>query len=349
MNVFGPITASRSWARLSLRGCVLLPIVLCGFASGQQPSQSQPRGSDQAETRSSATLPADTNIIQATYQCSNGLQTSKDCTITVTKKAFDALVQALDPGMTTANRQSLATEYSRLLIMAAEARQRGIDQQPEFQTLLQFTALQLMATRLVREINAAPEAVSAADVQKYLRDHRTDYREVSLDSIVVPAQPGRPGQGSVPAVERAQALHKRLLDGERFSAVQAEVNGSTVAESTVSRKPSWLRCTSLPEAQRSVCDLEPGQISNPIAEGQNYLIYRLESRRDLKPEDVGDDVRALLARQRTDQEIHRVRTPVSLLLDERYFGKLPKPDLAEKHGLHYPHVTTAPPETQHQH
>jgi hypothetical protein len=346
MNVFVPITVSPSWLRLSLRGCVLL-IVLSGFAKGQQPAQ--PSRSDGGEPRASATLPAETNIIQVTYQCPKQPQTSEVCSIAVTKKEFDALVQALDPGMTTANRQSLATEYSRLLIMAAEARHRGIDQQPELQTLLRFSALQLMATRLVREINAVPTLVTTEDVQKYLGEHRTDYREVLLDSIVLPAQSNGRDQGGVPAVERARALYKRLQNGEDFTVVKTEVNGSSAAKSASSDQRAWLRCGSLPESQRAVCDLEPGKISNPIAAGPNYLIYRLESRRDLKLEDVADEIRAFLARDRADREIHRVRTPVSLQLDERYFGKLPKPDLAEKHGLHYPAVTTAPPEVQHRH
>jgi hypothetical protein len=49
------------------------------------------------------------------------------------------------------------------------------------------------------------------------------------------------------------------------------------------------------------------------------------------------------------EEIQRVRTPVSLELDEQYFGKLPKADIANHHGMHFPNATTTTPAKTHAH
>ena len=97
-------------------------------------------------------------------------------------------------------------------------------------------------------------------------------------------------------------------------------------------------CRSLPEAHRQVCDLKPDEISNILADSTGYSIYRLESSRRRELNDVRDEIRSTLERQRVQDAIQKVRTPVSLDLDEQYFGKLPKPDLASHHGMHFPNA-----------
>jgi hypothetical protein len=81
----------------------------------------------------------------------------------------------------------------------------------------------------------------------------------------------------------------------------------------------------------------------------------MESRNSPPLDALHAEISETLARQRTEQELHKVRTPVSLELDESYFGKLPSPELAAQHGLHYPVANTISPskpnknKTQHQH
>ena len=271
--------------------------------------------------------------------------------VIVTKYEFDALVQALDPKMPAASRQSLAEEYARLLIMAEEARRRGIDQLPELQTMLKFSTLQVLATRLVREISAKPAQVSAADVEVYFRDHLADYQEVSLSRIFVPAKPNDTIQSSTEAVARAEVLHKRAVNGEDFAALQREITGEPrPGEAAPKIRIGPVPCLSLPEVLRSVCDLEQGEISAVHADTSGYFICRLESRRIRELDEVRDEIRATLERERTDYEIENVSRPVSLQLDERYFGKRPNSVLAHKHGVHMPAPNTAgPPSGTHLH
>jgi hypothetical protein len=293
-------------------------------------------------------LEPNTNVISIQYHCA---KSSAACSITVTGEQFHALVQALDPNMDEASRQSLAAEYSRLLIMAAEARRRHLDRSPELQTLLAFSKLQLLANRLVRDITVDPVRVSELEVEKYFRDHRREYHEVTLSRIFIPIPLKNMGPTAVSAADRAAALHKRAIAGEDFELLQREVS-ETPGGSNGRIGP--LQCRLLPEAHREACDLEPGKTSMPQADSLGYSIYRMESRRSSEFDDVRDEIRAMLERQRVEAEIHQVRTPVSLELDERYFGKLPQPapDLAIKHGMHYPTTNgTAPskPKKQHHH
>lgn len=291
-------------------------------------------------------LPEDAPVITVEYACA-AKSPSGSCTVTVSKKEFDALVAALDPRMPLANRQALATEYSRLLIMAAEAQRRNIDQSPQFETLLRFTTLQLLSTRLVREIDSNPPMVSPSQVENYFREHADDYREVLLSRIFVPS--ASTGEHAVSSdLARVEAIHARAVKGENFAGLQREAGTPGADDKVVSVGP--LRCGSLPEDHRQVCKLKTGEISLPVRDKFGYTIYKLQSGRSLRLDEVRGEITAMLQRQQVEGEIRKVRSPLALQLEPRYFGPLPNLDVAHKHGMHTPpSATPAGAASEHRH
>ena len=340
MRFFRPIFEHRGAPSRCLRFCTALVLGPAALLAQQTMSHhTHPAGS-------ATLLPEDGTVISIRYNCSTAPSGNVGtCEKVVTKRDFDALVRALDPNMSAAGRQSLATEYTRLLIMAAEARRRGLDQLPELKTLLDFSALQLLGARLVRDINGSLSPVSSDEVEKYFRDHGRDYQEVILSRIFVPAQGNGQSQDLTATAARAEQARTRAMSGEDFAILQREIK-----EASPNIQLGPMPCRSLPEAHRHVCDLKPGEISDTLIDRSGYSIYRLESRRRPELDNVRDEIRATLERQRVQEAIQSVRTPVSLELDEGYFGKLPKPDLASHHGMHFPNATTVPSQTHaHQH
>ena len=332
-----PISEHRSTPKRYLLICTALMLGPVGVLA-----QAPPHHSHQAN---SAAVPSeDRAIISIRYKCAEPSRDAGTCVKAVTKRDFDALVRALDPNMSADGRQSLAAEYSRLLIMASEARRRGLDQLPELRTLIDFSALQLLGARLVRDINGSVSPVSCDEVEKYFRDHGRDYQEVVLSRIFVPAHVNGESKDVMQAAARAEQVRTRAMSGEDFAALQHEIK-----EASPNIRLGPMPCRSLPEAHRPVCDLKPNEISNTLADSSGYSIYRLESRRRRELDDVRDEIRATLERQHLQEEIHEVRTPVSLELDEQYFGKLPKPDLASHHGMHFPNASTTVPAQTHAH
>jgi bifunctional DNA-binding transcriptional regulator/antitoxin component of YhaV-PrlF toxin-antitoxin module len=276
----------------------------------------------------------DDAIVTIRYNCAPAASGEKGpCAKTVSKHEFEALVRAIDPNMSIDARQSLAAEYSRLLIMAAEARRRGLDQLPELQTLVKFSELQILGARLVRDINASAPPISQEEIANYFRDHQRDYQEVTLSRIFVPDHSSRPNQHESQAAARAEQARTRATRGETFAALQSEIKD---ASSNTSLGP--MHCRSLPEAHRQVCDLQPGEISNILVDKSGYSIYRLESKRLRELDDVRDEIRATLERQHIQGQIQQFRTPASLELNQAYFGKLPESDVASHHGMHFPHA-----------
>lgn len=340
----GTRRALRSFGFLLL-GAGLLPAA----AGAQEPPPVQPE--DHAHHHSApAAAPAKrdpaSGVLKIRYRCPGETVAGQEpgtCVMVIQKNEFDALVRALDPDMPADSRLSLAADYSRLLIMAAEARRRHVDDQPEIAALLQFSTLQVLASRLVQEISARPSAVSDGDIERYFREHQRDYQEVSLIRVLVSSKPMDNGHNAVPPRERALALRARAAGGEDFAVLGLAAGSGSPEAAGSNGKLGPMPCQSLPEGHRQVCDLRPGEISAVLPDSLGFVFYRLESLRARTLEDVHGLIRSKLERQRTQEEIESIRTPLGLDLDEGYFGKLPTAHVANEHGMHFPATVTAPP------
>jgi hypothetical protein len=296
--------------------------------------------------KKSLDVPEKADVISIQSHCRTDSSSNNEpngCAVSVKRQEFDALIQALDPKMDAASRQSLAAEYARLLIMASEARRRGIDRSSVSETLLKYTALQVLAAQLVRDITANARPVSDEEVNAYFQNHARDYQEVVVSRIVVPAPPQRSKHRSLEPAALARAMRTRAIQGEDFTALQREISGIPSGGPEPNVRIGPLPCLALPETDRPTCDLKEGEISPVFTDKLGYFIYRLESTHNRRPDEVGDEIRAMLERQRVQREIETVRTPASLELDERYFGKLPSPDLAAAHGMHFPPAKNSTP------
>jgi hypothetical protein len=350
-------SAASHWTSQNRAVAILLATVLFGAAAAGQevaPAGARIQTGAQSEHSHVVSAPAahlpghtdaadETAVISVTYDCPGAKAVAEGrgvCSAAVSRREFDLLVRALDPNMPASSRQALAAEYARLVIMAAEARRRGFEHSQEFQTLLNFSALQLLSTRLVKEITSRSSDVSNEDVEVYFRTHRREFDEVLVSRIQLPGVPDHNTESRSQSAARAEAVRNRARKGEDPVILQREISGSSSTASAVSTGP--YSCASLPEAHRSVCGMNPGEVSDVLPDGRGYAVYRLESRRERETGEVREQIRTMLQRQRVQKELEAVRRPLSLDLNEAYFGKLPRPDVAHAHGMHFPASSNAP-------
>jgi hypothetical protein len=311
-----------------------LYILLVCFAStsafGQGSPELQLHQHHELAAKADQDLRGNSVVINVKHRCENP-SNGDVCSITITKDEFDALVNAIDRNMPVSSRQSLAEEYTRVLIMAAEARSRGVDKTPEVQTLVMFSTLQVLSTRLVRQITGHPHVITDDELQQYFEKHRRDYTEVVMSRIFVPLKPPHSNHPDLSAAARAALARRRILDGEDFSTVQYESSATTLERSVPNIRIGPILCSALSEPHRDVCDLRPGEISPVLSDTLGYVIYKIESLTIREIDQVRDQIRSILERDHINHEIERVRTPISLQLEERYFGKVPDISI---HGLH---------------
>jgi bifunctional DNA-binding transcriptional regulator/antitoxin component of YhaV-PrlF toxin-antitoxin module len=287
-------------------------------------------------------------------------KTGDSCKTVITKEQFEKLINALQPEMTPDVRRQLATAYSRMLVMAADAERRGLDKQPQYDETLRFARLQILSQRLSRDVQAESQKVPDADIEKYYKDNAGDYDQATLLRIFVPkskeilppksaavvpvsaakagAAAAKSGATEKPvdttARERAAQeamtrvasdLRARAMKGEDFEKLQKEafVRAGLRANAPPA-KMDKVRLTTLPAAHRPVLELKPGEISAVIDDPSGHYIYKLVRKKTLSLDAVKTEIRYALATQRYQEAMEAYQASPDL--NEDYFGfTLPTP------------------------
>lgn len=309
----------------------LIAVLSCLLAGGAALAQSNNlTGSNQKQGQPSEPVLILHSLCAASSSAAQA-NTEGSCQTVITKQDFDALMAALDPHMPESNRLVLATEYAKLLVLGNEAERLKLDQDATFKQLMAFTRLQLLERQLVRELEQQASAISQADIEQYYREHLASFEEGSFLKLYIPKQ------GNQPASEQAGTIQRRAAGGEDFDKLQQEV---WTAQGRPSGAPATqtgvIRRSNLPEAVQKIFDLKPGEVSGLITDGSGHYIYKLQSKRVIPEETVSGEIRTLMASQRLQDRISKLRSAVMISVNEEYFGALPSTEeLAKHHGMEH--------------
>lgn len=287
-------------------------------------------------------------VITVKGVCADGAKadapkTGESCKTVITKEQFEKLINALQPEMTPDVRRQLATAYSRMLVMAADAERRGLDKQPQYDETLRFARLQILSQRLSHDLQAESQKVPDADIEKYYKDNAGDYDQATLLRIFVPKSKEILPPKSAAATEKpvdttareraaqeamtrvASDLRARAIKGEDFEKLQKEAFvWAGLRANAPPAKMDKVRLTTLPATHRPVLELKPGEISAVIDDPSGHYIYKLVRKKTLSLEAVKTEIRYALATQRYQEAMEAYQASPDL--NENYFGfTLPTP------------------------
>jgi len=113
----------------------------------------------QLETKE-ADVPATAPIITIEGFCQD--PSAKPCQTVVTKADFEKLMHALDPNMQPQGRQSLADQYSKIVVMAGEAQKHNVESDARAQEVLRFVKTQVLANLYNQKLHDQAKEIPAA-------------------------------------------------------------------------------------------------------------------------------------------------------------------------------------------
>ncbi|SRR5579871_717230 len=326
--------------------CLVLLLGLPGWsqqkaAAPKPPTQEAPgRGAedDEKETlpQSAAAIGPDAAVITVKGLCpdSAASSASKTCETVVTRAQFERLAAAVRANAAVQKRQ-LATSYPRLMALAREAENRGLDKQQDFQERIAFSRLQILSQELLRNLQQEASKVPDADVEEYYRGNAGLFERATLERLTVPAirqteeAKGSPGPSDAQQKEKdkdamrqeAERLRGRAAAGDDFGALQQQAYG--FAHLNTPPPPTRLeraRRGSVPDAHQSVFDLKAGEISPVIEDAGGFYVYKLDSKETEPLSEVQAEIRKKLEEQRMRAMMQKVQDSVSSDLNQAYFG-----------------------------
>jgi hypothetical protein len=184
----------------------LAALLLCSMAVGQATSRSAAKPSSKAASapagaRSSngdnrTTVAPDAAVITIQGICdtpaakaaAGSAQPKSACKTVITRAQFEGLASALQPNMNPAMKRRLADLYPKMLVMAHEARKRGLENDPKYKEILQFAKLQILSQELSRSLKDESEKIPDADIEKYYKDNVSAFQQADMKRLFIPKE-----------------------------------------------------------------------------------------------------------------------------------------------------------------
>jgi hypothetical protein len=238
-------------------------------------------------------------------------------------------------------RKQLLDELIDLELLAAEARRRGLDKQPETQERVR----QMLREELLAQVRAtapSPHDISEADARKYYDEHRADFREPERRPVAHIAL------GS--ETEAKQVLEKALTatpaEWGKLVAEKSRDNQTKPSESLppelagdlgIVGPPGHPRGENprVPEPLRAaVFEIEKvgGVLSRPIAAGGSFHVVRMTGKTDARDRTFADadrSIRVALVQEKIrarEQELEaELKKKYPITIDEQQLAKIPLP------------------------
>src|SRR6478672_198872 len=163
--------------------------------------------------------------------CAEDATSSKpgnSCNKQVTRKDFERLMHALNPGGQTVSpngRQNLAQAYVEALAFADAARKAGTEDTEEFREVMFWVRLRTIADLYRRNLQEKYRTPEPEEIDSYYQQHLASFERVHLLRILVPREnfSGDKNEFDKKALAAAQAARTRAMNGEALEQIQKDV------------------------------------------------------------------------------------------------------------------------------
>ena len=347
--------------RLQPAACLFAVLIVADLALAQLAPSSPPppvpqkpqaapveRGEEEREGRAVAAprtsnLPPGTPVITINGVCETpkaGAPAGKSgCTTVITRAEFEKLADGLQPNMPPQVRKQLATQYPQILFMSQQAHKRGLEQNPHYLQMLNFTKMELLKLELERSLQEEADKVPEAEISDFYQKNSSNFEQTTFLRVFVPKTRATdpPKEGATPAEgdavrKRSEAemktvaedLHNRAVAGEDFDKLQKEAYEAAAVKATPPPTMNAnIRRGNLPGPQSPVFDLKPGELSGVLNDPTGYYFFKVVSKTTLPLAQAQDEIRTTLRTQRLQAMRQAMLSSVSADLNQDYFGDAP--------------------------
>jgi peptidyl-prolyl cis-trans isomerase C len=337
--------------RMSWLVCVLLGTLAWGQAAQSAPPATQaPNQPAPADT--SASVPADAPVLTITGVCAEkpaAASAGQDCKTIITKAEFEKLANALAPNASPQQKKQLASVLPRLMAMANQAKERGMDHTEQYTQTLEYVKMQVLSNQLQRKLQDEAADISDADMEKYYKDNPDAFEQFNLDRIFVPrtkqeaeatedddkdakltaeqkkakedAEKAKSQKSEEAMTKLADSLRARAAAGEDIAKLQKEAfdAGGMKIEAPTVNLPS-VRRSGLPQPHAGVFDLKPGEVSQVISDTGGHYIYKMNGKSTMPLDQAKNEIRGKIQNDRMREKMEKLNGSFSSVSNEAYFG-----------------------------
>ncbi len=261
-------------------------------------------------------------VITGACQTPPGEFAVRDCVRGVTRQEFEDLVAAVDPNSTPQSRQKLAEALGQIIILADEARKRGLPRDPQVHELIRLEQMRLLANLLLSRTMKQDAAISDTDVETFYQEHLRDYKQAEFLKIDIPT---KDPTGEPPEQDKAfaETIRSRCSAGEDPGKLEAEADQRSGHEVTAPADLKDRRPATFPADEQGLFDLKPGECSPAFAEGHAFVVYKAVAISTIPLAEARAQIVSALQAARVKSELETLKQQHAISLNGKYFGTEP--------------------------
>lgn len=256
-------------------------------------------------------------------------QPENSCSKQITRKDFERLMIALNPGGQTVSsngKQNLAQAYVEALAFEDAARKAGTEDTEEFREVMFWVRLRTIADLYRRNLQEKYRNPEPAEIDMYYQEHLGSFERVHLLRILVPRENSSGGDKNEfdkKALATAQAARARAVNGEAVEQIQKDVYaGLGLEQPPATDLGSYQRADFMEKEGADVFSLQAGEVSPLETEIKSYVIYKVASKETLKEDQVKADIIHEIAQQKYRDALKAVMDSTQADFNEQYFGRM---------------------------
>jgi hypothetical protein len=251
------------------------------------------------------------------------------CRTIITRAQFEKLAGVVAPNRPPQAAVQFAHFYSTQLLYAHKAHELGLDKDPNFDEILRFTYLQVLARTLTNHMQQQANAKADAEFEKYYQQHPEEFEQVQVLQISIPKQKDHPEQSDAAAPANvdtaaeaaamkveAEKIRSRAVAGENFEKLENEAYLFANAPND-SPDPDMGENTraEMEPFGKEVFALQPGQVSEVLSGTQAWHIFKVVSKHIMP----ADEARKKLSGKLMKEAMNSLNNSFKPQFNETYF------------------------------
>jgi peptidyl-prolyl cis-trans isomerase C len=254
----------------------------------------------------------------------------------ITRVQFEQILASLPDqqramAQTPAGRKRIAEQLSDMKVLAQEARQSNIDQNPRIQTQIALQGEQILANAEYQAL-ANTGKIDDAAMHAYYDAHKNEWEQLKARHILIafkgsPVKP-RPGQKELTeeeALAKAKDLRAKILAGAKFEELAKTESDDTGAAQQGGDLGSFGKGRMVPEFEKAAFAAEPGKVTEPVKSQFGYHLILVEAHStksfdEAKPE-IEQKMKNEVQQKAAQQGLEALKKKTTVVYNESYFGK----------------------------
>ncbi|MGH9457469.1 MAG: peptidylprolyl isomerase [Thermoanaerobaculia bacterium] len=239
------------------------------------------------------------------------------------EQALNALPAEYQSFAAGPGKRRFAEDYLRLRLLAAEAEENGLANDPKVKSQLELLRANTLANAQIEKMRASI-SISDADLRKAYEESKAEFERAKARHILIAFEgsPAAPPEGALSeeaALAKAEEIRSKIEAGADFAELAKAESHDTQSGANGGDLGEFTRGQMVPEFDAAVFSAKPGDLAPVVRTQFGYHVIQVQEKGTVPFEEVKDQLDGQLRQQQLEVLVEAIQGSDTTFSDD-YFG-----------------------------